>query len=83
MVKIKNKQTPESGTEDLGVELLLVLADLGGVALWPDVGGVDVDHGALPVVLPLDLLALAACWNSTGHAVLGPEEPPHIVTKLV
>ena len=36
--------TPESGTQDLRVEALLVLADLRRVAVGPDVGGVDVHH---------------------------------------
>lgn len=37
--------TPECRTQDLGVEALLVFADLRCVAVRPDVGGIDVDHG--------------------------------------
>lgn len=53
-------RTPQSGAENLGVELLLVLADLWSVAVRSNVGGVDVDHGALPVVLSFDWLAFTA-----------------------
>lgn len=38
--------TPQCSTQDLGVEPLLVLADLWCVALRPSVDGVNVDHGA-------------------------------------
>ena len=63
-------QTPEAGAEDLGVELLLVLADLGRVALRADVGGVHVHHRALPVVLPPDWLRLAArCTRGGGNSL--------------
>lgn len=39
--------TPQSGTQDLGVESLLVLADLRRVTLRPGVDRVYVHHGAL------------------------------------
>lgn len=48
--------TPESSTEDLGVEALLVLADLGGVAVGTDVGGVHVHHRDLARLVQLGLL---------------------------
>lgn len=57
---IKKLQTPQSSTENLRVEFLLVLADLRGVALRSNVGWVHVHHRALPVVLSLDLLTLTA-----------------------
>ena len=53
--------TPESSTQDLRVEPLLVLADLGGVAVRSDVGGVHVHHLVLSglvesgLLLPLEL----------------------------
>lgn len=53
-------RTPQSGAENLGVEFLLVLANLWGVAVRSNVGRVDVDHGALPVVLSFDWLAFTA-----------------------
>lgn len=48
--------TPESSTEDLRVEALLVLADLGGVAVGADVGGVHVHHRDLACLVQLGLL---------------------------
>lgn len=39
-------RTPECSTQDLGIEPLLVLADLGRVALWPSVHRVHVNHRA-------------------------------------
>ncbi len=43
--------TPQTGTKDFSVELLLVFAYLWGIALRTDVGGVDVHYRALPVRL--------------------------------
>lgn len=50
--------TPESRTEDLRVEALLVLSDLGRVAVRSDVGRVHVDHGDLPGLVEPRLLLL-------------------------
>lgn len=55
-------QTPQSRTENLRVELLLVLSDLRRVALRSNVGRVHVDHRAFPVGFPLDLLTFTAHW---------------------
>ena len=43
--------TPKGRTEDLGIEPLLVLPNLGGFAVGPGVGGVHVDHRAFPHVI--------------------------------
>lgn len=50
--------TPESRTEDLRVEALLVLSNLGRVAVRSDVGRVHVDHGDLPGLVEPRLLLL-------------------------
>lgn len=48
--------TPQSSTENLRVEALLVFPDLRGVAVGTDVGGVDVHHRDLPGFVQLGLL---------------------------
>lgn len=49
--------TPQSSTQDLGVEPLLVFADLRRVTLWPSVNRVYVHHRALAWrILPQRLL---------------------------
>lgn len=46
--------TPKGCTEDLRIESFLVLANLGSFTVSPRVGGVHIDHRALPhVVLQL------------------------------
>lgn len=50
--------TPQSRTQDLRVEALLVLPDLGRVAVRADVGGVHVDHRDLAGLVEPGLLLL-------------------------
>lgn len=52
----KSALTPQSSTQDLGVEFLLVFADLRGVALRTDVGRIHVDNRPLPRVLSSERL---------------------------
>lgn len=47
-VGVAQTPTPQGSTQDLGVKPLLVFANLRGVALGPSVGGIDIDHWALP-----------------------------------
>lgn len=56
--RINNVLTPERSTQDFRVEALLVFADLRRVAVRPDVGRVDVDHGDLPGFVQPGLLLL-------------------------
>lgn len=65
-------RTPQSGAQHLRVELLLVLADLWSVAVRSNVGRIDVDHRALPVVLSSDWLAFTASCRGDKH----PNETP-------
>lgn len=55
--------TPQASAEDLSIELLFIFADLWGVALRSNVGGVDVHHRALPVGLSNTRLTPAIHWQ--------------------
>lgn len=56
--------TPQSSTQDLRVEFLLVFTDFWAVTLWADVGWIDVDNRALPCIFPPDRLRFGTrCWN--------------------
>lgn len=57
---ISRQHTPKSGTENLCVEFLLVLADLRSVTLRSDVGWVHVHHRTLPVVLSFEWITFTA-----------------------
>lgn len=48
--------TPQSSTQYLRVEALLILPYLRGVTVGTDVGGVHVHHGDLPGFVQLGLL---------------------------
>lgn len=56
--------TPESSTEDLRVESLLVFADFRSVTNWTSVGGIDIDHGAFPHLQLQLLKARAQTYNT-------------------
>lgn len=47
-INTRTSLTPESSTQDLCVEPLLVLADLRCVIGGACVGGIDIHHGSFP-----------------------------------
>lgn len=83
---LKDSQlTPQSSTQDLRVEFLLVFTDFWAVTLWADIGWIDIDNGALPCIFPPDRLRFGTgCWNER-HSNCGKCEclaTAHIWTTL-
>lgn len=56
--------TPQASAEDLSIEFLFIFADLWGITLRSNIGGVDIHHRALPVGLPNARFTPAIHWQT-------------------
>lgn len=70
--------TPQGRTQNLRVKPLLVFPNLGGVTLWPRVGGIHVDHWALTGrVLPYGFWSHSLTGESHWNTAQGTSFPKH------